>query len=41
MVSKEAWSQCVEIVKQQCAKTIVGIFFFYARAIDVTKVIYP
>jgi len=33
MVSKEAWFQCVEIVKQQCAKTIVGKMFSYTRAI--------
>jgi hypothetical protein len=26
MVNKEAWSQCVEVVKQQCAKVVASIF---------------
>jgi hypothetical protein len=34
MVSKEAWFQCVEIVKQQCAKTIVGKTFSYTRVVE-------
>jgi hypothetical protein len=34
MVSKEAWSQCVETMKQQCAKTITGKMFSSTRAIE-------
>ncbi len=47
MVNKEAWSQCVEAMKQQCAKVVASLFlelekhFPMQKLLNVTRVIYP
>jgi len=47
MVNKEAWSQCVEVVKQQCAKVVASLLlklkkhFPAQKLLTITRVIYP